>query len=126
MTHGMSGRIEAFQIDRIAHLDDVAGGNAGVNIRNYTARFFVRNEFRARRANNTLVAAYMVEMIVSVEDLRNRPAAILGNSEAFPYVERIDGEGLAGLGAGNQVVEVAIVVPRPYLLDNHSACPPCT
>jgi hypothetical protein len=34
-------------------------------------------------------------------------------------IQRVDGHGLASLRASNQVIEIAIGIPRPYLFDDH-------
>ena len=60
----------------------------------------------------------VVEVFVRVEDLRDLPITLLGGGQALRMIQRIDRERLAGLRAGNQVVEVAIVVCGPDLLDD--------
>ena len=45
----------------------------------------------------------------------------LGRGEAFLMVERIDRQRLAGLVAGDQVIEVAAGVRGPDLFDDHSS-----
>ena len=55
--------------------------------------------------------------------LGNVPAPGLGQAQAFGVVEGVDGHGFAGLGAGDQVIEIAVGVGGPDLLDNHGASP---
>ena len=64
-----------------------------------------------------------VAVLVRVEDLRDRPAAFLRRGQALVEVERVYGERVTGLGAGDQVVEIAKGVGGPDLFDKHGRPP---
>jgi hypothetical protein len=61
----------------------------------------------------------VVTVLVGVQDLGDAPSLLLCRGEAFLVVERIDRERLAALGASDEVVEVAVAVAGPDLLDDH-------
>src|SRR5204862_84116 len=71
----------------------------------------------------TGVAAGVVGVLVGVADLRDLPAALARRLQAQPPLERIDGERLAALGTGDQIVEVAQAVSRPDTFRQHKAPP---
>src|SRR5216684_4067078 len=50
----------------------------------------------------------------------------LGRCQAFRVVERIDRQRLAGLAAGDQVVEIATGIGGPDLFDDHRMLPACS
>ena len=58
-----------------------------------------------------MVAAGVVAVLVRVEDLGDLPALRLGGGETFPVVERVDRQRLAGLAAGDEVIEIATGIP---------------
>jgi hypothetical protein len=62
---------------------------------------------------------------MGVQDLRDAPAVRLRLRQALPVVERIDRESLAGVGTGDQVVEVPVGVAGPDSLDDHVISPGC-
>ena len=79
----------------------------------------VRDHLGAGRRDHGRVAAGVVVVLVGVEDLRDLPALVLGRGQALLVVQRIDRQRLAGLGAGDQVVVVAVGVAGPDALDDH-------
>ena len=119
MAHRVPRRIEALEFDRPADLDHVAGAHAPVHVRDAGPGVLVRNQFRAGRRDHALVAAGVVAVFVRVQDLGNRPAPVRRDGKAFFVVERVDRERFAGLGTGDQVVEVPVGVTGPDLLDDH-------
>src|ERR1041385_3695453 len=64
------------------------------------------------------VAAGVVAMFVSIQDLRDVPALRLGGVHALFMIQRIDGERFAGFRARDEIVEVAIGVSGPDLFDD--------
>src|SRR5262245_22212762 len=83
----------------------------------------MRENRGAGLAHHRVVAARVVPVLVRIEDLRDREALVFRGLEALLVIERIDGERLAGFGARDQVVEVAVVVGGPDLLDDHGITP---
>ncbi len=69
------------------------------------------------------VAAGVVAVLVGVENLGDLPALGLGGRETFLMIQGIDGKRFAGVGAGNQIVEIAIRVTGPDTLDDHLVLP---
>ena len=63
----------------------------------------------------------MVAVFMRIKDLRNVPACCLGSVQAFFVIQRIDGQGLSGFGAGDQVVEVPVGIGGPDLFDDHGS-----
>src|SRR3972149_205420 len=61
--------------------------------------------------------------LMGVQDLGDFPAPGLGRREAFHMVQGIDGERFSGVGAGDQVVEIAIRISGPDTLDDHCGAP---
>src|ERR1035441_6628010 len=96
-----------------------------------TSRFGSTNETFAARSTrapsarnpSTTKAAGVVAMFMGVEDLADGPAHLLRTAQAGLPVERIDRQGLAGLAAGDQVVEIAALIVRPDALDQHGTLP---
>jgi hypothetical protein len=64
-------------------------------------------------------------VFMGVEDLRDLPAAHARRVQAFLVVQRVDGQSLASLGAGDQVVEVAVCIAGPDAFDDHALLPSC-
>jgi hypothetical protein len=71
--------------------------------------------------DHRLVAAGVVAVLVGVQHLGDVPAHGLGLGQALLMVQGIDGHRLTALRASDQVVEVAIVISGPNLLDDHGA-----
>src|SRR5205823_7166267 len=71
------------------------------------------------RRDHLLIAAGVIAVLVGVEDLSDVPPLRLGGGEAFLVVQRIDRQRLAGLGAGDQVIEIAAGIRGPDLFDDH-------
>ena len=69
------------------------------------------------------VAAGVVAVLVRVEDLRDFQPAAFAAREALLMVQRIDRQRLAGFGAGDQIVEVAIVIARSRSARRSRECP---
>src|SRR5262250_3349243 len=113
VAHCVSRRIQAFELDGLADLDDIAGAQPAIDARDPVLRVGMCQHLGAGRRDYLLVAAGVVAVLMGVEDLCDRPPPRAGESEALLVVERIDREGLAGLPAGDEVVEVAIGVRGP-------------
>ena len=113
------GRVHAFELDRLADLDHVARLHAAIDAGDARAGAVVRDDLRAGRGDHRRVAAGVVVVLVGVEDLRDLPALDARRVQALLVVERIDRQRLAGLGAGDQVVVVAVGVAGPDALDDH-------
>src|SRR5437762_3549036 len=123
MRHRMARRVEAFQFDGLADLDDVTGLEAAVDALDLVLGAGMRQQFGVRRADDLIVAAGMVAVMVRVQHLRDALALCLRGGEAFLVVERIDRERLAGFGAGDQVIEIPSGIGGPDLFDNHPSAP---
>ena len=108
MAHGVARRVQHFQFHGLADGDLVAGLQAAVHAGNAVLGIVVSQDLGAGGRDHGLVPADMVAMLMGVEDLGDGPALVLGGGQAFLVVERIDGQGLAGFRAGDQIVEVAI------------------
>src|SRR5207244_10222605 len=65
------------------------------------------------------ISARMVAVLVCVQDLGDHPSLVARCIEAQPPLERVHGQGFAGLGARYQIVKVAIAVSRPDPLYQH-------
>ena len=83
----------------------------------------MRDDLRAGRLDNALVAADVIAVLVRIQDLGDVPLLFVGDGETFPEVERIDRQCLAGLRTDDQVVEVAVGVGGPDLFDDHLCSP---
>ena len=79
----------------------------------------VRQDFGAGLGDQRLVAAGMVAMLVGVRDLGDLPPFVLGGLQAFLMIQGIDGQRLAGLAAGDQVIKIATGIGGPDLFDDH-------
>jgi hypothetical protein len=113
-------RVEALELDCAADFDHVAFRQAPVHAADAARRAGVRHHLRMGRADQAGVAAGVIAMLVGVEDLRDRPPARLRCIQAQPPFERVDRQRLAGLRAGDQVVEVAVVIGGPDAFDEHA------
>ena len=107
VAHCVARCIKTFQFHCLAHLDDVAGAHAAVNIGYSIEGVMVCDQRRAGGTDNAFVATGVIAVFVRIQDLRDRPAAFGSRRQAFLEVEWIDCERLAAFGAGDQVVEVA-------------------
>jgi len=56
---------------------------------------------------------------MGVQDLGYFPAFFLGGLQALFMIQGVDGQGLTGFAAGDQIVEVAVGVGGPDLFDYH-------
>ena len=132
MAHRVTGRVQALKLDCFANLDNVTCTDPTIHIRNALAGVLVRNNTGARCVGHSLVATDVVGMFVSIENLRYRPAAFICDIEALCEVERVDRQRFACVLAGDEIIEIAVGVTGPDLLDNHSCtssrayafCPP--
>ena len=104
---------------RLADLDHVAGLDAAIHAGDARAGAVVRDHLGAGGSDHGRIAAGVVVVLVRVENLRDLPALRLGGGQALAVVQRIDRERLAALGAGDQVVVVAVGVAGPDALDDH-------
>ena len=120
----MTRRVEALELNRCANANDVARTDADVHIRYAPTGISMRDDFCAGFFDETRVAADVIAMLVRVQNLPYRPAALTRGVAAATEIERVDSERLAGLRARHQVVEIAQGVIDPDLLDDHreSSC----
>jgi hypothetical protein len=65
----------------------------------------------------------MVAMFVRVQDLGDVPPFFLGGLQTLFMIQGVDGQGLAGFAAGDEVVEIAVGVGGPDLFDYHGIIP---
>jgi hypothetical protein len=126
MAHGVARRVEAFELDRLADLDDIAGAKPAVDALDPVPRIGMRQELRAGGGDHRGIAAGVVAMLMRVENLRDAPALRLGGGEAFLMIERVDRQRFPRRRAGDEVVEVAIGIRRPDLFDDHGFALPAS
>ena len=119
MAHRMPRRVEAFELDGLADLDDIAGAQSATHLRDAVLGIDVGEHRRLGRGDHLLIATGVVAVLVGIEDLRDGPAFGLGRSQTFLVVERVDRERLAGFGAGDQIIEITTGIRRPDLFDDH-------
>lgn len=119
VAHRVAGRVQAFQFDVPADLDHVPGLHAAVHAFDLARGLVVRDHLGAGGRHHGRVAAGVVVVLVRVEDLRDLPALDPGRVQGFFMVQRIDRQRFAGLGAGDQVVEVAVRITGPDAFDEH-------
>ena len=119
MAIGVAGGVQGLQLHRFAHLDDVTRQQAAKHARNSPCRFGVCQHFGTGGVHHRLVAANMVVVLMGVEYLGDAPTLVFGYFQALGAVQRVYGQGLAGLRAGNKVVEVTVGVGSPNLFDQH-------
>ena len=103
-------------------VDRVAGVEADVDAADPRPGTRVGEQLRTGRLDHRAVATRVVAVLVGIEHLRDLPALVLGPRQALVVVQRVDGKRLAGLRAGDQVVEIAVGVAGPDLLDEHHSC----
>src|SRR5207248_268380 len=96
----------AFELDAAADLEDVPLGEAAIDAADPRRGRRVRRDLRPGGVLQAGVAAGVVGVLVGVEDLRDLPAALARRLQAQPPLEGIDRERLAGLRAGDEIVEV--------------------
>ena len=123
MAHRMPRRVEALKFDCFSNFDNVACAYTAVHIRNTALGILVCDHLCTCSTHDTFVAARVIAVFVRIEDLRNRPAALCCDREAFPVVQWVDGERIAGFGTGDQVVEISVRITGPYLLNDHCLAP---
>ena len=121
VAHRVAGRVEAFQLHRLADLDDIASLHAPVDTGDLAARAVVGDQLGAGGRHAGRVAAGVVMVFMGIEQLGDLPAAHLGGRQTLVAVQRVDGQRLAGLGAGDEVVVVAVGVVGSDALDDHGA-----
>ncbi len=118
MAHRVARRIERLEFDRAPHPDHVARRKPAVDPGDLVLGVGVGEELRARRGDHRVVAAYMVAVLVGIEHEADVPALRSCAGEALSVVERVDGERLTSLRTGDEIVEVAVGVRGPDLLDD--------
>ena len=123
VTHRMARRVHHLELDRLAHLDDIARAQAPRHVGDLILGFLVRQNCRFGFPGHRRVAARMVAMLVRVQDLGDVPPFFLGGHQTLLMVQGVDGQGLAGFAAGDEIVEIAIGVGGPDLFDYHGIIP---
>lgn len=119
MTHGMAGRIEAFEFDRLTYFDDITGIDTAIHIGNTIRCILVCDDFGAGRRDHCLVSTDVVAVLMRVEDLGYRPTMLFSGGEALFVIQWVDRQRFTGFGAGDQVIKVSVRVSGPYSLYNH-------
>lgn len=119
MTHGVAGRIEAFEFDRLADFNNIACNDTAIHVGNAIRCILMCNDFGARRRNHRLVTANVVAVFMRIEYLSDRPTMFFGCSETFFVIEWIDGERFTCFGASDQVIKVTVRVGGPDSLYDH-------
>src|SRR5580658_16327 len=71
------------------------------------------------RRDQAGIAAGVVAVLVSVQDLGDGPALRTRRGLAQAPLQRIDRQRLAGLRAGDEIVEIAVIVGGPDAFDDH-------
>jgi hypothetical protein len=66
-------RVQRLELDRLAHLDDIARAQAAGHVGDLVLGILVRQDLRAGFCDQSLVAARMVAMFVCVETLCSPP-----------------------------------------------------
>ena len=118
MAHRVPRGVERLELDRAPDADDVSRPQPAVDPGD--RRVGVGEDLRPGRGDHRVVPPDVVEVLVGVEDLGDLEAPLLRLRKAFPVVEGVDRERLPGLRAGDEIVEVAIVVTGPDLFDDHA------
>jgi 3-hydroxy-D-aspartate aldolase len=119
VTHGVSWRIQALELDSSPHLHDVAGGQAPIHAGDLSRGIGMGEKLRAGRGHHGFVAAGVIAVFVGIEYLRNRPTPRLRLGQALLVVQGVHGERLTAFRACDQVIEVAIGIACPNLFDDH-------
>jgi hypothetical protein len=116
----MPGGIEALELERTPDANNIALAQAPVDATDAAGGTRVRENLRPGRIYETRVTTGMVEVLVRVEDLRNGPALLPRCIEAQAPLQGVYGQGLARLGAGNEVMKVSVRIRRPDTLNQHN------
>jgi hypothetical protein len=119
----VAGRFDDLEIDRLANPDMIALACAHVDTRDAVARIVRADQLRPGRRDRLIVARDMVGMFMGVEDPRDVPTPFLRHREGLGWLDGIDRHGLARLGAGDHIEEVAPGVSGPDLFDDHDFIP---
>ena len=119
MAIGVAWGIQRFKLHRLTYLDDVTGQETAKHAWNGTRRFGVCQHFGSRGVHHRLVAANVVVVLMGVQYLGDAPALVFGYFQALGAVQRVYGQGLASLRAGNQVIEITVGIGSPDLFDQH-------
>ena len=119
MAIGVAGGVQGFQLHRFAHFDDVTRQQTAKHAGNGTRRFGVCQHLGACGIHHRLVAANVVMVLMGVEYLGDAPALVFGYFQALGAVQRVYGQGLAGLRTSDKVVEVTVGVGSPNLFNQH-------
>lgn len=117
MAHGVAGGVEDFKLHRSADADHVAGGKPGIHAADFIGGARMGQNFGAGRRHHAVVTADMVVMVMGVQNLGDLPALFLGGGQALVILQRIDGQRLAAIRAGDQIIEIAVLVLGPDLFD---------
>ena len=117
----MSRRVQAFELNSAANLDDITAQQTAIHTADTRRSARMRQYFCAGNAAQPLIATGVVEMLVRVENLCDGVTARLRQCPYTLPVQRVHRQGIAGLGAGNQIMKIAVVIRRPNLFDNHGA-----
>ena len=119
MAHGMARRIQRLQFHRLADLDDIAGGQGPVYPHDSIPGVLMRQQLRARGGYHGRIAADVVVVLMGVQHLGDFPTPVLGVVQAHVVSQRVDGQRLAAIRTGNEIIEVTPVVTGPDLFDDH-------
>ena len=123
MTQGVTGGVERFEFDAGANLNHIARAQAAIESGNAVLGIGVGENLGAGGSHYRAVATRVIVMLVGVQHLGDTPAARGRRRETLGVVERIDGQRLAGLPAGDEIVEITVGVASPDLLDDHTRSP---
>jgi hypothetical protein len=119
VAHGMPRGVERLQLDALADLDRVAGGEPAIDSRDALRRIPMRQQPGAGGRDHGAIAAGMVAVLVRVQDLGDLPTVLLRRGQTLLVIQGIDRQRLARVRADDEVVEVAIRVGGPDLMDDH-------
>ena len=78
VTHGVPRRVQNFELDRLAHFDDVARTQATGHIGDLVPGILVRQNAGSRFPDHGVVPSGMVAVLVSIQDLGDTPALVRG------------------------------------------------
>jgi hypothetical protein len=119
VAQGVAGGVQALELHGFTHFHHVARAHAAVHARDFAFGFVVGNELGARGGYHGSVATSVVVVLVGVEYLGDVPAFDFGCVQGFFAVQRVDGQRLAGFGAGHQVAVIAQAVVHPNTFNHH-------
>ena len=120
MAHRVTRRVHRQQFYCLADFYNVTGFEADIHSRDLIAGFRMGDYFRAGNIDDTLVAANMVTVVVSIEYLGDLPAFFFCSTQASAIFQWVNGQRFAGLRAGDQIIEVTEIVFGPDLFDEHN------